>query len=660
MFSRKEIKKKARWSLKEHLGMWIILCAVAMFLYGEEIFVNSLTITSGIESEETAAEGSGGADDSGSTAASGGSTGSGGRAASLYGSALTTLNGSTSTSLPLGSAATEFSGMSRTITDILWNLSMDDDDRNQEIVNDNLQQSVEKASGNRVLGRSRGVFSDVINRISSGSFVLSLGLTIRSIIGSGSAATVILILLGFAFYFLFWMFVSNTYKVVLARMFLEGRRYDVIHMNRTLFLVRTGSWVNASIVMLQTAIRQLLWNLTIVGGIIKYYSYFLVPYITAENPKISSRDAIRLSRDLMNGHKWECFKLQFSFIGWELLDAFTFGLLKLLFLRPYQECSYCEYYAYLRELGKKSGIANSDLLDDKYLHELPSEAVLNAAYSDVLEALRAEKEALEHADTEELHGLYWFLMTVFGVTIRNRKAEQNYTKLHARAQRLFFEEEAYNRHVYPLRLSTHPETDMLQSVESLSALRSYSIWSIIAIFFLMSIFGWLWEVSLHLMTHGTLVNRGVLHGPWLPIYGTGGALILMVLYRFRRNPLTEFWMIIALCGTVEYLTSLIMEVTMGQRWWDYTGYFLNIQGRICAEGLLVFGVGGMALVYFIAPVIDDQIKKIPQKHLIALCSVLILLFCFDQIYSRKHPNEGEGITTSENIQTGGTRYAKRI
>ena len=48
---------------------------------------------------------------------------------------------------------------------------------------------------------------------------------------------------------------------------------------------------------------------------------------------------------------------------------------------------------------------------------------------------------------------------------------------------------------------------------------------------------------------------------------------------------------------------------MVKKWWDYTGYFLNLHGRICAEGLLVFGVGGMAFVYVIAPLIDNWVKE---------------------------------------------------
>ena len=61
-------------------------------------------------------------------------------------------------------------------------------------------------------------------------------------------------------------------------------------------------------------------------------------------------------------------------------------------------------------------------------------------------------------------------------------------------------------------------------------------------------------------------------------------LILIVLYRFRTRAFTQFWLIVVLCGTVEYLTSWILEIVHdGRRWWDYTGYYLNLNGRICVK-----------------------------------------------------------------------------
>ena len=70
-----------------------------------------------------------------------------------------------------------------------------------------------------------------------------------------------------------------------------------------------------------------LWCLTLVGIVVKHYSYFLVPYIVAENPDMTAREAITLSRKMMKGHKWQCFVFELSFLGWEVLGALTLGIL---------------------------------------------------------------------------------------------------------------------------------------------------------------------------------------------------------------------------------------------------------------------------------------------------------------------------------------------
>ena len=156
-------------------------------------------------------------------------------------------------------------------------------------------------------------------------------------------------------------------------------------------------------------------------------------------------------------------------------------------------------------------------------------------------------------------------------------------------------------------------------------MRHYSAGSLILMFFVFSFVGWLWEVSFHLYEDGMIVNRGIMHGPWLPIYGFGGVLILTLLYRLRKSPTMEL-------------------ANGGIKWWDYSGYFLNLDGRICAEGLLVFGIGGFAVVYLIAPALDNLFRKMKPAAVIVICAILLSVFVCDQIYSLKYPNEGEGIT----------------
>lgn len=174
--------------------------------------------------------------------------------------------------------------------------------------------------------------------------------------------------------------------------------------------------------------------------------------------------------------------------------------------------------------------------------------------------------------------------------------------------------------------------------------RNYSLSSIILLFFTFSIFGWLWEVGLHLFNDGVFVNRGTMFGPWLPIYGVGGVMIVLLLKRFADKPLLLFALTVVLCGVIEYTTAWFLWERFHTKWWDYSGYFLNIQGRVCAEGLLTFGIGGLGFVYLLAPVCDELYQRIPKKTKTALCAILLTLFAADKIYSGFHPNTGEGIT----------------
>lgn len=429
--------------------------------------------------------------------------------------------------------------------------------------------------------------------------------------------------------------------------------YDDVHFNRALFLVKVKQWFRASMTMCLMGFYDMLWTFTIVGGIIKRYSYFMVPYIVAENPGIKPNDAITLSRKMMNGHKWECFKFEMSFLGWTILGMLTFSLSEIFYSNPYKIAAFTEYYAELRRLAKENQIPNADLLNDTYLFEVPEEAVLKQAYEDVLK-MREETFEIQG----EISKVRRFFAVVFGITFGNSEMERNFEAYQSRKIRSYYARKEQDGQSYPTRLSAIPEQQKRSWAGSLNCTRCYSVWSIVWIFFAMSFVGWIWEVSIHLVADGVFVNRGVLHGPWLPIYGMGSVLILVLLNKFRKNPALEFVMAIVLCGCVEYFTAFFLETTHGgTKWWDYSGYFLNLHGRICAEGLLVFGVGGMAIVYFLAPFLDGIFRRIPYKKLAITGAVLLFVFMADSIYSSKHPNVGKGITDYE---SGSVRNEKQV
>ena len=97
-----------------------------------------------------------------------------------------------------------------------------------------------------------------------------------------------------------------------------------------------------------------LWSLLfVIPGFIKLYSYRLVPFILSENPDIGSREAITLSKEMMDGHKWNAFILDLSFLGWDILACLSLGLVGLFYVGPYKCATDAELYKAIRDLSVK-------------------------------------------------------------------------------------------------------------------------------------------------------------------------------------------------------------------------------------------------------------------------------------------------------------------
>lgn len=96
------------------------------------------------------------------------------------------------------------------------------------------------------------------------------------------------------------VFISYPVQVGESRIYLESRKYKKTKVYRMLFAFKKERYLNTVKTMTLMQIYQFLWNLTIIGGIIKKYSYQMVIYIVAENPTIKPNDAIRISREMMN------------------------------------------------------------------------------------------------------------------------------------------------------------------------------------------------------------------------------------------------------------------------------------------------------------------------------------------------------------------------
>ena len=118
----------------------------------------------------------------------------------------------------------------------------------------------------------------------------------------------------------------------------------------------------------------------------------------------------------------------------------------------------------------------------------------------------------------------------------------------------------------------------------------YNIEIYFMLFIIYAFLGWVMECTLGIIEKRKFVNRGFLIGPYCPIYGVGVVGVTLLLSRFSNNVVLLFILSTILCGVLEYFTSYIMEKIFHARWWDYTTTKFNINGRICLETLLPFGI----------------------------------------------------------------------
>lgn len=159
----------------------------------------------------------------------------------------------------------------------------------------------------------------------------------------------------------------------------------------------------------------------------------------------------------------------------------------------------------------------------------------------------------------------------------------------------------------------------------------------IEIYFLLFIsyafLGWCMEVTCKFIQYKKFINRGFLIGPYCPIYGWGALAITILLKRYMEDPLVLFVMSTLICSIIEYLTSYFMEKKYHARWWDYSNKKFNINGRICLETLIPFGILGVAIMYGTNPILFKLYNQIPQLVINILTVILFIGFIVDNIIS---------------------------
>ena len=158
-------------------------------------------------------------------------------------------------------------------------------------------------------------------------------------------------------------------------------------------------------------------------------------------------------------------------------------------------------------------------------------------------------------------------------------------------------------------------------------------------FIIYSFIGWLLEVLCKFIDDKKFVNRGFLLGPICPIYGYGVVLIVLLMGSNDNDLLSIFLKSIFICSVLEYFTSFIMERLFKARWWDYSQKRFNINGRICLETMLPFGLGATIILYSVHPKIIYLVNLLSYKVKVILAISLLVSYLVDNIISMKVMNK---------------------
>ena len=143
--------------------------------------------------------------------------------------------------------------------------------------------------------------------------------------------------------------------------------------------------------------------------------------------------------------------------------------------------------------------------------------------------------------------------------------------------------------------------------------------------------GWCSECVYCSIYQKHFVNRGFLNGPICPIYGFGALTVILLLMPFKSNPIIVFLLGILITSILEYFTSFILEKLFHAKWWDYSSYPYNINGRVCLKNSFLFGIMCLIGIYLIHPSLVDFVDRISFSVKSVALSIATIIIALDMI-----------------------------
>jgi len=435
---------------------------------------------------------------------------------------------------------------------------------------------------------SAGVISTMYHRVeTSGSIEKAVVYALSNAIFHTTLGATVIALTALVLAGVITCLVRTPLRISSLRFYVETRIYPGTTVSRLLFIFRNRrTWAMAVAIVYKYAWLAL-WSLTIVMAPVKYYSYLMYEYILAENPHADPRQALRLSQAMMKGNRRRAFLLDLSFLHWYALGLLTFGVAIYFYATPYRSLAMAELYVRLRQ--RAAGCPGIEQCNDPAFTMPPDVSAMTGAQA---------MDPTQHVSGEP--------------------TPQTYPEPWYAGPHVIFHGD-YRR--------------------------DYAAVNLVLLFFIFSFIGWVYETLLSPVYVGQLVDKGTLYGPWIPIYGCGGVAALLLLKRIRDHPLLTFGAAVVVCGVIEWVSATLIYELRGVSYWTYSGYFFNIQGRVCLEGLLIFGLGCSTVVYFLAPLLDTWLTRISLTRRWVIVAIIATAFVADTVLALIFPRMGLGLTS---------------
>ena len=150
-------------------------------------------------------------------------------------------------------------------------------------------------------------------------------------------------------------------------------------------------------------------------------------------------------------------------------------------------------------------------------------------------------------------------------------------------------------------------------------------------FFVFTMIGWVHETTVESLYHKKFVNRGSLKGPYIPIYGFGGCVIIFCAYPFRNNGFFVFTSGLICCTILEYFTGWLMEKLFHRQFWDYSMLKLTYKNRISLLSSLCWGALSLLQIYIVFPFLSWFGTVLGSNFLVIFDCVMMITVSVDVI-----------------------------